>query len=152
MVAPPFYTLVDRTESTSDSGVMKWEYRGRYQECPEWNWSSKADARDSCFAPLRLHLLHALINLYAPRRAEATNTLAEASRPLLGTEVFSLFPIGTPIVKPSQDRKRGGNSAITPAVAGKWYHTRTMSRRTSGKEGWNFRREEKAAKKKITGG
>ena len=98
-VAHPFYTLVNRKEVTSDTGVIRWEYRGRYQNGTESTWVSESEALDS-FTPLQLDVFHALWTLYHPETSPATGSVSKKRpAPLSRSDALGLFPIGTPVYR-----------------------------------------------------
>ena len=119
--AAPMYTLLDRRRVVSATGVVRWEYRGRYLDGVASDWVSETESLDS-FTPLQLDTFHALWNLYDPS-SERSRPLAPdggaKKRPALSrSEALRRFPIGTRVEKPLGD---GGGGAARPGQVYDFY-------------------------------
>ena len=69
VVAKPLYTLCDRRNVTSATGVSKWEYRGKYHDGKPSQWMAETEILSS-FSRLQLDVFHALWNLYNPHQSQ----------------------------------------------------------------------------------
>ena len=99
ITATPLYTLVDRREVVSETGVLRWEYRGRYQDGTD---SESLPEREvvASFTPLQPDVFHALWNLYTPRVDHVQTPSRKKRRVELSRQdALSLFPIGTVVKK-----------------------------------------------------
>ena len=73
VVAKPVYTLCDRRNVTSATGVSKWEYRGEYHDGKPSQWMAETEILSS-FNRLQLEVVHALWNLYYPLQSQIQPT------------------------------------------------------------------------------
>ena len=102
VVAKPLYTLCDRRNVTSATGVSKWEYRGKYHDGKPSQWTAETEILSS-FNRLQIDVFHALWNLYNPHQSQnTTNTPSRKRAQLFPREdALRLFPIGTTVAKES---------------------------------------------------
>ena len=102
VVAKPLYTLCDRRNVTSATGVSKWEYRGKYHDGKPSQWMAETEILSS-FNRLQLDVSHALWNLYNPHQSQIqpTPSRKRAQPLLLHEDALRLFPIGTTVAKES---------------------------------------------------
>ena len=101
VVAKPLYTLCDRRNVTSTTGVPKSEYRGKYHNGKPSQWMAGTEILSS-FNRLQLNVFHALWNLCNPHPPQVQKTFSrKRSQPLPREDVLRLFPIGTTVVKES---------------------------------------------------
>ena len=101
VVAKPPYTLCDRRNVTSATGVPKWEYRGKYHNGKPSQWMAETGILSS-FNRLQPDVFHALWNLHNPHQPQIQQTsLQKRSQPLPRKDALQLFPIGTTVVKKS---------------------------------------------------
>ena len=63
VVAKPLYTLCDRRNVTSATGVPNWKYRGKYHDGKPSKWMPETESLSS-FNRLQLDAFYALWNLY----------------------------------------------------------------------------------------
>ena len=101
VVAKPLYTLCDRRNLTSATGVSKWEYRDKYPNGKPSQWMVETEILSSFNRP-QLDVYHALWNLYNPHQSQIQPTPSRnRARPLPREDALSLFPIGTTVAKES---------------------------------------------------
>ena len=101
VITKPLYTLCYRRNITSATGVLKWEYRGKYHNGKPSPWMAETKILNS-FNRLQLDVFHTLSNLYNPHRSQVPqNSSRKRSQPLPGEDALRWFPIGTTVVKES---------------------------------------------------
>ena len=101
VVAKPLYTLCDRRNVTSATGVSKWEYRGKYHDGKSSQWMAETEILSS-FSRLQLDVFHALWNLYNPHQSQIQLTPSrKRAQPLPREDALKPFPIGTTVAKES---------------------------------------------------
>ena len=108
IVAKPLYTLCDRRNVTSATGVPKWEYHGKYRNGKLSQWMAEREVLSS-FNRLQLDVFHALWNLCNPHQPQIQHTSSrKRSQPLLRKDALRLFSIGTTVVKESSSKILSG--------------------------------------------
>ena len=108
LVAKPLYTLYDRRNVTSATGVPKWEYRGKYHKSKPSQWMAETEISSS-FNRLQLNVFHARWNLYNPHLPQVQqNSSRKRSQPRPREDALRLFPIGTTAVKKSGSKTLPG--------------------------------------------
>ena len=101
VIAKPLYTLCDRRNVTSATGVSKWEYRGKYHDGKPSQWMAETEILSS-FNRLQLDVFYALWNLYNPHQSQIQPTPSrKRAQPLPREDALRLFPIGTTVAKES---------------------------------------------------
>ena len=108
LVAKPLYTLYDRRNVTSATGVPKWEYRCKYHKSKPSKWMAETEI-SSRFNRLQLNVFHARWNLYNPHLPQVQqNSSRKRSQPSPREDALRLFPIGTTTVKESGSKTLPG--------------------------------------------